>query len=62
MFAELRRHFDDAQIVELTAEIAWENYRARFNHALDIESQGFSEGSFCALPKGPHSTCCTAPC
>jgi len=23
MFAELRRHFDDAQIVELSAEIAW---------------------------------------
>ena len=53
MFAELRRHFDDAQIVELTAEIAWENYRARFNHALDIESQGFSEGSFCALAERP---------
>ena len=56
MFAELRRHFDDAQIVELTAEIAWENYRARFNHALDIESQGFSEGSFCALPERPSPT------
>jgi alkylhydroperoxidase family enzyme len=38
IFAELRRHFDDEQIVELTASIAYENYRARFNHALDIGS------------------------
>ena len=53
LFASLRRHFDDGQIVELTAAVAWENYRARFNHALDIESQGFSEGSFCALPERP---------
>jgi len=49
LFAELRRRFDDAQIVELTAEIAWENYRARFNYALDIPVQGFSKGE-CALP------------
>jgi alkylhydroperoxidase family enzyme len=51
MFAELRRHFDEAQLVELTATIAWENYRARFDHALGIEAQGFSEGAFCALPE-----------
>src|SRR5262245_43143862 len=53
MFARLRQHFDETQIIELTAEIAWENYRARFNHALAIESQGFSEGSFCTLPERP---------
>jgi len=44
MFAELRRHFDEAQLVELTAAIAWENYRARFDHALGIEAQGFARG------------------
>lgn len=38
LFARLRQHFDEAQLVELTATIAFENYRARFNHALDIES------------------------
>jgi len=54
LFAELRRHFSPAQLVELTAEIAWENYRARFNHALGIESQGFSEGGFCVLPERSH--------
>ena len=38
VFARLREHFSDEQIVELTATIAYENYRARFNHALDIAS------------------------
>ena len=51
LFAELRRHFDDEQMVELTATIAWENYRARFDHALGIEAQGYSEGAFCVLPE-----------
>jgi alkylhydroperoxidase family enzyme len=53
MFAALRARFDDAQLVELTSAIAWENHRARFNHALGIEAQGFSEGAFCALPEKP---------
>jgi alkylhydroperoxidase family enzyme len=50
LFRELRRRLTDAQLVELTATIAWENYRARFNHALGIEAQGFSEGAYCPLP------------
>ena len=51
LFAALRRHLSDAQLVELTAAIAWENYRARFNHAFGCEAEGFSEGAFCPLPK-----------
>jgi hypothetical protein len=51
LFATLRQHFDDAQLVELTAAIAWENDRARCDHALDIGAQGFSEGAFCVLPE-----------
>jgi len=50
LFDRLRRHFDERQMVELTSAIAWENYRARFDHAFGIESQGFSEGAFCPLP------------
>jgi len=38
------------QLVELTATIAWENYRARYDHAFGIEAQGFSEGASCVLP------------
>ena len=53
LFVALHQHFTDAQLVELTASVAWENYRARFNHALNIEAQGFSEGAFCPLPERP---------
>jgi len=52
LFATLKKHFDDAQLIELTAAVAWENYRARFDHALDIGAQGFSEGAYCVLPEG----------
>ncbi len=50
LFARLREKFSDAQLVELTSSIAWENYRARFDHAFGIEAENFSEGTFCALP------------
>ena len=50
LFEALRRHLTDAQLVELTSAIAWENYRARFNHALGMEAEGFSRGKFCPLP------------
>lgn len=50
LVAALRRHFDDAQIVELTHVIALENMRGRFNLALGIGAAGFSEGMVCAVP------------
>lgn len=56
LFDELRKHFDPKQMVELTAAIAWENFRARFDHAFGIESEGFSEGAACAVPVGRHQT------
>ncbi len=39
LFERLRRHFDDDQIVELTAIIAWESSSSKFNHALGVPSQ-----------------------
>jgi alkylhydroperoxidase family enzyme len=51
LFNELRNHFDETQLVELTAAIAWENYRARFNHAFGLKAQGFSQGAFCPMPE-----------
>ena len=48
--AALRAHLSDEQLVELTAMIAWENFRARFNRGFDVADQGFSEGAVCALP------------
>ena len=47
---ELREALGDEALVELTASIAWENYRARFNHALAMEAEGYSEGAYCPLP------------
>jgi alkylhydroperoxidase family enzyme len=44
--ARLKRHYTEAQIVELTAAIALENFRSKFNPSLGVESQGF-----CLIPK-----------
>jgi alkylhydroperoxidase family enzyme len=43
---KLKKHYSDAQIVELTAAIAMENFRSKFNPPLGIEAQGF-----CMVPK-----------
>ncbi len=50
LFGRLRAQFSDRQLVELTSAIAIENFRARFNGALGMEPQGFSEGAFCVIP------------
>jgi 4-carboxymuconolactone decarboxylase len=50
LFDKLRRHLDEAQLVELTHHIALENMRGRFNLALGIGSAGFSKGMVCAVP------------
>lgn len=49
-FAALQTHFDSVQLLELMSCIAWENYRARLNHAMAIGSDDYSEGSFCPMP------------
>ncbi len=56
LFASLREHFDERQIVELTSAIAIENLHARFNAALDIGSAGFTEGMVCAVPETNGAT------
>lgn len=53
LFERLRAQFSPAQLVELTAGIAWENYRARFDHAFGIGSENFTKGAHCALPVRP---------
>lgn len=50
VFADVAEAFTDDQVIELAAWLAWENFRARFNHAFGVESDGFSEGAFCPLP------------
>lgn len=51
-FSQLQALFGPIEIVEITAVIAWENYRSRFNHALGIQSHGFSDGAYCVVPEG----------
>ncbi|HEX3864730.1 MAG TPA: hypothetical protein VHY35_23850 [Stellaceae bacterium] len=46
LFTRLKQHFSEAQIVELTAAIAFENFRSKFNPALGVGAQGF-----CLLPQ-----------
>ena len=41
LFARLRAQFDEAQIVELTACIAIENFRSKFNVPFQLEAQRF---------------------
>jgi len=50
LYGRLRQASGEDALVELAAEIAWENYRARFNRAFDLQAQGYSEGGFCVLP------------
>jgi len=38
LYTELRRHFSEEQLMELAANAALENYRARFNRVFDVGS------------------------
>src|ERR1700730_4149999 len=51
LFGRLKSIFDDAQIVELTAAVALENFRSKFNVPLGVEAQGF-----CVLPHLPRTS------
>lgn len=52
LFARLKEHFDDKQLVELTAFLTLVNIN-RFNAALGVGSAGFSEGMVCVVPDRP---------
>ncbi len=42
---QLKTHFDDDALVELTGMIAFQNMSSKFNSALEVPSQGF-----CKIP------------
>jgi alkylhydroperoxidase family enzyme len=46
LFARVRSFFDEAQVVELSAAVALENFRSKLNVPLGIEAQGF-----CVIPE-----------
>ena len=56
LFAALRVHFDERQMVELTMSIAMENMYSRSNWAFGIEGQGYTEGMYCVRPEAANTT------
>ena len=40
LYRRLRDHFSEEQLLELSAQIAFENFRARLNRVFDVESDG----------------------
>ena len=48
--ARLGQEFSAAQIMELAAEIAWENHRGRLNQGIGVRPMGFAEGAACLRP------------
>jgi AhpD family alkylhydroperoxidase len=52
LFDEMKEHFSDEQLVEITAHLTLVNLD-RFNAAFRIGSAGFSEGMVCVAPDRP---------
>ena len=46
LFDRVKQYYSEAPIVELTAAIAFENFRSKFNPPLGIKAQGF-----CPMPQ-----------
>jgi alkylhydroperoxidase family enzyme len=40
LYSELRSHFSEGQLIELAADAALENFRARWNRVFDVGSDG----------------------
>jgi alkylhydroperoxidase family enzyme len=52
LFARMKEHFTDEQLVEITALLTVVNLD-RFNAAFRVGSAGFSEGMVCVAPDRP---------
>jgi len=46
LYAELRRHFSENELIELAADAAQENFRARWNRVFDVGSDSL----YCEIP------------
>jgi AhpD family alkylhydroperoxidase len=55
LFARMKEHFSDDQMVEITALLTVVNLD-RFNAAFGVGSSGFSEGMVCVAPDRPTAT------
>ena len=50
LYAELRGHFSEEELIELAADAAQENYRARWNRVFDVGSDAL----YCVIPSQPR--------
>ena len=50
LFNELRKHFSNAQLVELVTEIGLANLRGRFNTTFRCRVAGYSGDAYCPMP------------
>ena len=55
LFARMREHFSEKQLVEITATVILANLN-RFNAAFAIGAAGFSEGMVCVPPDRPFAS------
>jgi alkylhydroperoxidase family enzyme len=44
LYARLRNEFSEEQLMQLGGQIAFENYRARWNRLFDVESDNLYQG------------------
>lgn len=47
LYAELRRHFSEEELIEFAADAGQENFRARANRLFNVGSDSL----YCAIPK-----------
>lgn len=40
LYSDLRQHYTEDQLIELAADAAQENFRARFNRVFNVQSDG----------------------
>ena len=45
LYTRLRKQFSEEQLMQLGAQIAFENYRARWNRIFDVESDNLYQGT-----------------
>jgi alkylhydroperoxidase family enzyme len=54
LYARLRNQFSEEQLMQLGGQIAFENYRARWNRIFNVESDNLYQGSTVSQPSKPQ--------
>jgi alkylhydroperoxidase family enzyme len=56
LYARLRNQFSEEQLMQLGGQIAFENYRARWNRLFNVESDSLYQGWTASKPSKPHDS------